>query len=392
MEELFAIPEHGTGAILSGDSEKDYKMGDYIVAGAATTTPNSFCYDPIPVINQGNVGSCVAHAEEALKRFMEKKERGEMEYWSTDFLYHNRTNDDYQGEGMMLRQALNQLKNHGVCQKSLYPTNTDYSKGRNTTITKPMLDNALNQKVKSYARVNLNNKEEVKRTLIENGPTIISIPMCNSFSSHYPTIFNKPIKDYVIYNGNGNANSYHAILVIGYRMIGSYIEYKIQNSWGDLWGDKGCSWLSFDYPIEEMWSVIDEYLPPVAKQKVIKFTMGSNEYTVNDTRYIMDTVPVQSDNRTFIPLRFVAAALSCSVEYVPENMSVRVYDYSKGLFTFYIGKDYYLDGTAHKVIKMDVRTYSDSSNRTMVPLRAVSEALGFEVSWNRVENSITITK
>ena len=43
-------------------------------------------------------------------------------------------------------------------------------------------------------------------------------------------------------------------------------------------------------------------------------TIGSTSYTVNGTPQTMDAEPyINSDNRTMVPLRFLAEALGCDV-------------------------------------------------------------------------------
>lgn len=53
----------------------------------------------------------------------------------------------------------------------------------------------------------------------------------------------------------------------------------------------------------------------VVINNIIKLTIGDSFYMIGDTYYTMDTAPVLQDNRTFVPIRFVAEALGCYVSW-----------------------------------------------------------------------------
>ena len=89
MEDKFIL-----GAIESPVDLRDY---DYSMLAGATDVemPESFELDyDIPIQNQGNVGSCVAHA------LMEMKSYIDNDMYSIGFIYGNRNDDDYQGNGV----------------------------------------------------------------------------------------------------------------------------------------------------------------------------------------------------------------------------------------------------------------------------------------------------
>ncbi|MGF7400111.1 copper amine oxidase N-terminal domain-containing protein [Thermoanaerobacterium thermosaccharolyticum] len=48
----------------------------------------------------------------------------------------------------------------------------------------------------------------------------------------------------------------------------------------------------------------------------LEFTIGKNEYTINGQYYAMDVAPYIKDNRTFLPLRYVAYAIGVE----PQNI------------------------------------------------------------------------
>ena len=52
--------------------ERGYKAKEYVAAG---TRPDIFSEDDVPVLNQGKVGSCVAHALSTLVYIIERRKK-----------------------------------------------------------------------------------------------------------------------------------------------------------------------------------------------------------------------------------------------------------------------------------------------------------------------------
>ena len=91
-----------------------------------------------------------------------------------------------------------------------------------------------------------------------------------------------------------------------------------------------------------------------------------------------DQSPVIQNDRTLVPIRAISEALGYEVKWNPEAQNVVISNgyYEMGLF---IGASYYyLNGKRHS---MDVSPQI-IGDRTMVPVRFVSEAFGKEVLWD----------
>jgi len=119
---------------------------------------------------------------------------------------------------------------------------------------------------------------------------------------------------------------------------------------------------------------------------------GSKDITVKvdgktidfpDARPFIDT----QSNRTMIPVRFVAENLGCKVDW---NSELRVVYIQKNdtLIELKIGVLEAIVGG--KVISLDAKAVI-KENRTFVPLRFVSEALGANVEWNGDTRTVYIT-
>ena len=114
MEDRFVL-----GAIESPTDLRDY---DYSMLSGATDTeiPESFELDyDIPVQNQGNVGSCVAHALMEMKSYIDNS------MYSVGFIYGNRKEDDWQGHGLVIREALKNIVKFGDCKKESFDVNME---------------------------------------------------------------------------------------------------------------------------------------------------------------------------------------------------------------------------------------------------------------------------
>ncbi len=104
-----------------------------------------------------------------------------------------------------------------------------------------------------------------------------------------------------------------------------------------------------------------------------------------------DTAPVMENDRVLVPVRAIAEALKCDVSWKEEYQAVSVFN-GMELAVMWIDKDmaFKIDGaTITGNYKMDVppKTIND---RTMVPVRAISELLGAEVDWIDAENTVTV--
>jgi len=115
------------------------------------------------------------------------------------------------------------------------------------------------------------------------------------------------------------------------------------------------------------------------------FILRLDSYDITDqdgnTVITMDVLPVIQDGRTLIPVRFVAQALGASVSWNDSTREVTLTQDGQSL-TFAIGE------TAPG---MDVPAQI-INDRTMVPLRFISEFFGASVTWHEAERTIEITQ
>ena len=148
----------------------------------------------------------------------------------------------------------------------------------------------------------------------------------------------------------------------------------VAKSWADDYVERQFA------PLQAQLDEIKDYLNGTRTQIVIH--INSPYYTVNGESRTMDTVPViNSDWRTMVPVRFVAEALGCEVDYTtrPGGSTDKVYIKGDSTVVLTINSaSYTVDGVART---MDTMPVVNSDWRTMVPVRFVAEALGCDITY-----------
>lgn len=199
-------------------------------------------YDPrdklLPVRSQGAQGSCLGESTACIKELQERKNVGFEDYFSPQFIYNNRENQDTQG--MYTRDCMRILYKHGV------PPEEDYPYGRvedPSRISQRIKDIAANYKIKGYATINT--IETLKVAIYRNGGAIITFRVYGSSPEFW-----RPTKEGDVPDGM------HACAVVGWTKDG----FIIRNSWGSKFGDNGY----VIYPYSEwgahgeIWTTIDD--------------------------------------------------------------------------------------------------------------------------------------
>lgn len=189
--------------------------------------------------DQGSQGACAGFAGSCMKEVHENIDIGLDEYLSPQFIYNNRENQD--SEGMYMRDLMKILTNKGVCKEKSYK----YGKIEDIEdISINVFNEAKNYVIESYASINT--IDSCKRSLHQNGPCVIAIPVY-----HYESNLWKPLRS------GDEVLGGHAMTVIGYNDWDEH--FIIRNSWGTSWGDDGYTYFPYeDWGLHwEMWTTID---------------------------------------------------------------------------------------------------------------------------------------
>ncbi len=125
-----------------------------------------------------------------------------------------------------------------------------------------------------------------------------------------------------------------------------------------------------------------------ATTTTLVLTVGKVNYTLNGKTLKADQAPEIKDSRTFVPIRLVSEAFGADVNYDAAAKKVEVL-LGATSFEFVIGqKTAKINGDA---ALMDAAAYVSKTNRTLIPVRFVSEKSGLKVVWNATARTVTIT-
>ena len=123
------------------------------------------------------------------------------------------------------------------------------------------------------------------------------------------------------------------------------------------------------------WEAIGED-PGADMVQEVWMTIGSRLFTADGEERSMDTAPFISNSRTYVPIRALAEAFGAQVEWDDIGRTVTI-DLDGSTIVMYMGSvTYFVDGEA---MEMDVEPVIVNS-RTCVPVRFVTEAVGFRVT------------
>jgi transcriptional regulator CtsR len=128
-------------------------------------------------------------------------------------------------------------------------------------------------------------------------------------------------------------------------------------------------------------------------EKIIVLHIGKRSYYVNNRRLEMDAAPIISENRTLLPIRYVAEAIGAVLKWDSSQRKTTIIFKGK-VMELWIGSNTARVDGEPKLIDPDNRNVKPiilPPGRTMLPLRFVSENLGCQVDWNRNSQEIKIT-
>lgn len=193
-----------------------------------------------PVLDQGELGSCVSHAVCNALAFLNIKSDKPIGFKSRIFNYYNSrvlegtVNED---SGCEIRDAIKTSTNTGNCYETTWP----YIISQFTLEPPPVTySEALQHKLLLYQRV-IQNRSMIKGCIVAGYPIVIGIMCFNSLGNPGVDITGDiPMptrKDYPIGG--------HCVLLTGYNDFTQ--RYEIQNSWGVEWGNKGYGTLPYAY-------------------------------------------------------------------------------------------------------------------------------------------------
>ncbi|MDI6800130.1 MAG: stalk domain-containing protein [Actinomycetota bacterium] len=137
----------------------------------------------------------------------------------------------------------------------------------------------------------------------------------------------------------------------------------------------------------------NEIIPPVLPftETTAIFKIAKYSYTIDDKSFDMDAAPYVKDNRTYVPVRYLAYTLGIAEKDVKWDAATKNITLTKGttVVKLVIGsKNLDKNGA---VTTMDVAPVVIPPGRTMLPARWVAEAFGATVTWNETTQTVAVT-
>ncbi|OPX89532.1 MAG: hypothetical protein A4E53_01489 [Pelotomaculum sp. PtaB.Bin104] len=129
---------------------------------------------------------------------------------------------------------------------------------------------------------------------------------------------------------------------------------------------------------------------PGETQYTSVFKIGDSKFTMNGVEKTMDVAPYVKNDRTYLPIRYVAQALGVADSNIMWNEADQSVVLIKGdrVVKVTIGSvTMMINGVA---FTMDVAPEIVDPGRTMLPLRWVAQALGASVNWDDATQTVTV--
>lgn len=221
----------------------------------ASVDLRSYCS---PIKDQGDLGSCGAHAGTSLVEFFAKKYFKKYVSGSRLFLYKVTRNlmKETGDSGVYLRSVMGALVQFGVPPEEYYPYNISKFDQEPSAF---LYSYAQNFQALTYFR--LDKPSMTRAQILTNIKTYLSKGFAIMFGfTVYDSIYDAVDGHISIPKSNESVLGGHAVLMVGYSDISK--EFIIENSWGTSWGKEGFGYLPYWYVengvADDFWSIVSQ--------------------------------------------------------------------------------------------------------------------------------------
>lgn len=321
-------------------SPPDARDFSYQAMKGVTQLPSMYFMDRLPIRDQGRFGTCVGYAASAIKDRQERVNHPGRNYETSPLYVYSeckRLDGIPNVEGTYPRTAMSVLLKQGISLESTMPYELMTEKFHFPSPSPTAHEEAKQFKVGAYARIHT--LQEIKQAVFEDGPVMIGVTVTENFVECEKGGFIDLPQGYILGG--------HALDIDGWddNMTHTYKNgvtrkgfFRVVNSWSESWGDRGYGFIPYDFV----------------------------HYKTKD-----------------LGMSFFQEAWSSIDVIMPHQSAKEVIMWIGSSKALVDGQEVILDQEA----VVDPR-----SERTLVPVRFLADAMGWKVEWNAVEKKITLRK
>lgn len=261
----------GGGGVGPGEQVNDFSTGWFASEDQSTVpvstnfgfgngdVPSQFdIVDKFPPIgHQGNYGTCVSWAvayntKTALSGIQKNLSASDLASPQNQFSPKDMFTaipDQYKGancEGTHFNFALDVLQSRGVATMATVPYD-NLGGCEENTLQQSWTTEANNYKIKYWRKIEATTLS-IKQNIANNIPVILGAKLADNF-------MNWPGDDVISSHSffdPSNKHGYHAMVIAGYDDAkGPNGAFRVINSWGDDWGDRGYIWIDYNFLLQE---------------------------------------------------------------------------------------------------------------------------------------------
>lgn len=296
------------GYIPSPPDDRDYPLSKVVPYGATSAQPYVIPYEA-PIEDQGNTMMCVDYALRGATIESEYQQRGAVLDLAHGYIFCSRKTTDFQGEGLILREALTAATRLGIPRRAQFDFIGKYADGRDL-ITKAIDGDGLPTRMRGF--VTLRNIVELYTFLTRfKYSAIIGLTLYESFLNTGP--------DGIIPPPSGAILGGHGMRASGIVLKNNKLMVRLPNSWGTHRGDNGFYYLDLsEHILWEMWGPIYEETGAIVdRPREGMLTLGSKTMIVGDKLVTLPFAPFIEKNSqsAAVPLRAIAEALGVKIEW-----------------------------------------------------------------------------
>ena len=146
------------------------------------------------------------------------------------------------------------------------------------------------------------------------------------------------------------------------------------------------------YVSEDAIEIITPADPSIIDNKInATFVVGESQYSNNGVTVAMDVASFIQNNRTYVPVRYLANALGVTDENIAWTEGARTVTLTGANTVVKLTVGSNIITTSTGTITADVPVIIQN-NRTYLPARFVANAFGADVAWDAATRTVTITK